>query len=341
MDLDGWRARLSQSPEIFPLAIDPATDAVELRILPRLEYEKASFLDARLSVPVAGRVALAELAEAAAGLPLGGDYIFHVGHVGSTLLSRLLGVHPGVFGLREPQALRTLAQADGPWSPADVDRRLEVFSRLYARTWAPDERVILKATSLVSELATRMLAINGAARAILMTTDPEIYVATILGGPNSRVELAAAAPSRLARLHQRLGGAVWRTEAMSEGELAAMSWVAEMAALSGAARSRPGQTLWVDFEAFLAAPEAELARILTFLELPAGQGPVEGILRSGYLERYSKAPEYAYGPKLRREVLDASRREHAGELDRARRWLEAARASWPAALDWAGRNGVA
>lgn len=333
MNLDGWRERLCATPEIFPLDIDPITDTVDLRILPPVEYERASFLDARLKIPSAGRAGFADLAAAAESLTADSDFIFHVGHVGSTLLSRLLGVHPGVFSVREPQALRTLVQADlseTPWNGGQLDRRLDILNRLYARTWTPGERAIVKATSLVSEFSARLLARNAKTRAILMTTDVEVYIATILGGPNSRVELANASPGRLARLHRRLGTSAWRFEALSEGERAAMSWSTEMAALAAAAHARPDQTLWVDFEAFLATPDAELSRILTFLELPSSSGQIDQILQSGYLERYSKAPEYAYGQELRREVLNASRREHGIEIRRGRQWLDRAAADWPA-----------
>ena len=36
-------------------------------------------------------------------------WIFHIGHVGSTLVSRLLGELAGVLAIREPRLLRDLA----------------------------------------------------------------------------------------------------------------------------------------------------------------------------------------------------------------------------------------
>src|SRR5262249_28109705 len=153
-----WPVRLRASPELFPLDLEPATDRVAVLEMPRIEYERASFLDGRLDRPALLRPTFAELAEAATGLPAACDYIFHVGHVGSTLLSRLLGFHPRVFSLREPQALRTFAQADaGLWPASERSRRLAVFLGLYSRTWAPGERALIKATSLVSELATELM----------------------------------------------------------------------------------------------------------------------------------------------------------------------------------------
>ena len=44
-------------------------------------------------------------------------YIFPIGHVGSTLLSRLIGSHTGIFSLRESALLRTFAQLEGREAP--------------------------------------------------------------------------------------------------------------------------------------------------------------------------------------------------------------------------------
>src|SRR5688572_2824855 len=125
MQTQGWQARLRASPELLPFDIDPATDRVELRALQPIDYEKASFLDRRLAQAVAASVPFQELAAEAADLPRACDFIFHIGHAGSTLLSRLLGQHPTIFSLREPQALRTLMAAElaaGPWSEDELDK---------------------------------------------------------------------------------------------------------------------------------------------------------------------------------------------------------------------------
>lgn len=325
----GWQPRLRASPELFPLALDPATDGVQIVALGRVDYEKASFLDARLDAPTVLGLPYPELEAAAAGLPVACDYIFHVGHVGSTLLSRLLGTQPRVFSVREPQVLRAFAEAEltgGPWDVETFDRRLATFLALFSRTWTPQQRTLLKATSLVGELAERLLQAQPGSRAILMTVAPASYLATILGGPNSRVELRLAAPARLARLHRRLGAPRWELSSLSEGEVAAMSWAAEMTALVAAADRRPQGALWLDFDRFLAEPRAGLAAALRVLHGGADPADVERLAASAYFQRYSKAPEYGYGADVRRQVLDDARREHAAEIRRGLAWLEAAAA---------------
>lgn len=326
---------LAASPELFPIDIHPPSDAVALIPLTRVDYERASFLDTRLELRPVATPPFAEVAAAAAGLPVACDYIFHVGHVGSTLLSRLLGTEPSIFSLREPLALRTFAQAapEGlPWGAAEWRRRLGVFLALYSRVWRPGERALIKATSLVSEIAGTMLALSPDARAIAMTVRPETYLATILGGPNSRVELGVAAAGRAVRLNRRLGAGAVRLEGLSEGELAAMSWTCEMTALAAAAEAHPGRIAWLDFDAFLADRRAGLGAALAAIRGAAEPAAVEQLAASAYFDRYSKSPEYGYGPQVREEVLAGARSGSAGEIRRGLAWLDqAARAHPPVA----------
>src|ERR1700683_940465 len=116
--MDPLAAALAASPELFPHALDPRSGMVTLLRLSRDDYEQASFLDGRIAGPgKPGRtLPFTQLSHAvsAAALPESAWFIFHIGHVGSTLLSRLLGLHPAIFSLREPDILRTLALMQSP-----------------------------------------------------------------------------------------------------------------------------------------------------------------------------------------------------------------------------------
>lgn len=326
-------SELRASPDLYPLAFDVAQDGVYFVKLSRARYEDASFLDQRINRQSdAGGWELWEaVAAAAAPLAERGDYIFHIGHVGSTLVARLLGLSPRVFSLREPAILRTLAQVafdlptpESPWSQARFDAHLEVFSKLWSRTYEPSQKTLLKATSLVGEIAAPLMARSAEARAILITAQPEVYMATIMGGPASRQELAMAAQPRLRRLHRRVGAGLWRLYEMSEGELVAMSWAAEMAGLAEAARRFPDRVRWLDFERFLAAPAEGLSAALDHLHGEAPDADLAAMLKSPLFGRYSKGLEHAYDANLRRKVLDQARGEHRAELAKGRAWLDRA-----------------
>ena len=85
---------------------------VRLIAMDRDSYRAASFLDDRmLQQPVdAQMLPWPEVEDAVAGeLRTDARWIFHIGHVGSTLISRLLGELDGVSAVREPRLLRDLA----------------------------------------------------------------------------------------------------------------------------------------------------------------------------------------------------------------------------------------
>ena len=86
---------------------------VRLVAMDRDSYRAASFLDDRM-LQAAGRCAdrcrgRTSRRRSAGDMRTDARWIFHIGHVGSTLVSRLLGELDGVLALREPRLLRDLA----------------------------------------------------------------------------------------------------------------------------------------------------------------------------------------------------------------------------------------
>lgn len=328
--MSDFAERLRRDPDLYPHSYDALADAVLIVEMTRAGFEAASFLDQRV-IDAKTRMQWVPAAPVEAALAGAGrrdvGYIFHIGHVGSTLLARMMGAHAGIHALREPATLRTLAQlapdlatAESPVSPETFDRRLATFAAAWARTYDPAQQTVVKATSLASELAAQLLAQPDARPSLAMYVKPEIYLASILSGDNSRQEQKALIQSRLRRLHRQLGTDAWRLYALSEGEQIAASWACEMTAL-GSVGDRLG---WVDFEAFLAAPEAKLAQAFAAAGFTVDDAEVAAIARGSLLQRYSKGPEHAYTPELRRQVLDQARHNHGDAIAAGMRWLEAA-----------------
>src|SRR3954452_11509002 len=137
-------------------ALDPAAGVVLLVAMDRESYRAASFLDDRmLEQPVDSHIVPWPEIEGAMADDLRSDarWIFHIGHVGSTLVSRLLGELPGVLAIREPRLLRDVAL-----TPAPVrERYLAPVPKLMSRTFADEETACVKATSFVSEIASELV----------------------------------------------------------------------------------------------------------------------------------------------------------------------------------------
>jgi hypothetical protein len=199
---------------------------------------------------------------------------------------------------------------------------------LFSRVWAEPKRALVKATSVVSRLAPRILALNPDGRAIAMTTPAEAYLATIFSGQNL-TDVRRSAPLRIAALNARLGAAPWAAEDLSPGELAALSWTADMLAFAALDARFGDRVMRLDFETFLADPAAGIAAVLRHLHGEADAAEAQRIAASAYLQRYSKAPEYGYGPELRAQVLAQSRRLAADEIAKGMAWLDTAAKAWP------------
>jgi hypothetical protein len=297
-------------------ALDPATGTARLIEMTPEAYRAASFLDDRmLQGPVDARPL--PFAEIAAAMP--GDarsdarWIFHIGHVGSTLVARLLGELDGVLAVREPRILRDVANMPGEQRGAIVP----AIQRLLSRTFAADETALVKATSFVSEIAAEL--VPPGERALFLTVDPRTYIATILAGPNSLKELAALADSRANRMAGRVSGLTGD----NAGQLAAAAWACEMTALEAAADAMTDRSImWGNFDRLLDDLEGGLGELAAFFGFAAPPKRVQEIVRGPLMGRYSKALEYDYSPSLRTQLIDQEYKARGGEIEDALAMLE-------------------
>ncbi|WP_156839815.1 hypothetical protein [Novosphingobium aquimarinum] len=331
-------AEMLAAPQLLPHALDETGARILLLQFEEQTLREASFLDQR-SVGPQPRGSWQDLETVLAAIdpkaPDDADYIFHLGHVGSTLIARLLGAVEGVLALREPQILRSLAEIESqrhrvecPWDPALIDARIAKLRRLLARRFHPGERVIVKATSFASQIATCLLAPD--AKALFLQVSAASYLQTILAGENSRKEAVLLAPKRLVRLEQLLPDMPWRLWSMREGELIALGWLVEMLTLDDAARQLPGGCVHrVDFDAFLAEPIGQMLAMARHVSLPLDEAAAQRLVEGPLMTRYSKAPEHSYSPQLRHDLQRQAAQEHRAAIAQALTWLEAGAARYP------------
>ena len=325
---------LVAAPDIYLQKIDLARDAALLVRLDESAYRGASFLDDRILTPTlkGGWTSLSNVVQAAQGIAHGRPlhFIFHTGHVGSTLLSRLLDESGCVLSLREPLPLRTLAdvhdvlgRVDSLWSEPQFDLVVGAFMRLWSRGYHDTQCVVVKATSSAGRVHAALLAASEDSRAIYMNLRAEPYLATLLAGQNSLIDLRGHGPERMRRVQARFGASVAPLHALSVGELAALSWLAETSAQRDALKAFPGRVIDVDFDTLLGDVAGQMARILEHFALPDAGRHSAQMARSASLSRYSKAPEYDYSADARAEVLRESRRSNRLEIRKGLEWLEA------------------
>ena len=315
-------AEIAASPIWLAHSLDMVSNRVTLVRMREEDYRVASFLDQRL---LGAQIEKREIgwAELAATFTTearrDAQYIFHIGHVGSTLISRLLGELSGVFALREPLLLRSFAEM----KPDASEARMPTLQALLSRTFTPAQRALVKATSFTSEMADRILPAGS--RALLLYADPRRYIEGILAGDNSRRELRMLAQSRAQRIAGRIPALATPDAARSEARLAAQAWACEMTSLERTAATVPADSvLWSDFDKALADPERMLGTFADFFGITAAPDTLRAIATGPLLGRYSKALEYEYSPALRRDLLAQTGREHNAAIGEALGWLASA-----------------
>jgi len=319
-------AGLGQSPNLYPQKCDLMRDALAFIAMREADYRQASFLDDRILAATTklqwASFASVEQAKGAAVNTRPLHFIFHSGHVGSTLLSRLIDESAPVLSLREPLPLRTFADAQDALSAgtslmdrAQFDARLETVLQLWSRGFDATKAVVLKATSVASRFAPSLLTRRPASRAVYLNLRAEPYLATLLAGANSEIDLNGHAPLRLRRLQSMLGtGAVPPLPALSLGELAALSWLVERLTQKAVTDAFGARILAIDFDHMLEKPGRTVTAVLRHFDLAVPRDAVTTIAQSPVLMRYSKAPEHAYSPQLRSQLLAQARVEQAQEL---------------------------
>jgi hypothetical protein len=323
-DLRADYAELAAHPELFVHQLDVAG---ERALLVRLDIDTlraAAFVDERviegrrdgLWLPLAGW-----LARAPPTLEGPAHAIFHVGHCGSTLLSRQLDQLPGVLGVREPLLLRTLAELHeelalptARWSAGQWRLAFERLRALLFRRPAGIEQVLIKATSNCNALLAPWLASDPAARVVVLSVPLDEYLATILKSAAARADAARFAPARLAFLHRHLGDDGVRLHALAPAERLALGWLAERARF-GAARAQYGtRVLELDFDRLLLGGEAALAEVAAHFGLEAPAPALARAFAAAVGGRYAKATEHAYDRDARLADLAESRRRFGAEL---------------------------
>ncbi len=305
------------NPGRLPYAL--GVDRLAYVDLDEADFLAASFLDGRLLEGRAGPswAPWAEVESAARVAPRTSDWIFHMGHVGSTLLSRVLGGADGVFALREPAILRELAALAPGTAP---DPRLETVLRLLSRVWRPGERSMIKATSFVTSLGPLILGLQPSARALLLYAAPQLHIAGLLAGPGSMRDVSAMTLGRAARLEARLGLAIGG-DVEPPGARAALAWACEIVGLADIAAVAPSRVIWLDFDRFLGDPRTGLSRLLSHFGLSASGDRVERLLASPDFHRYAKDVRHPFDAVARRDVLAQALRDHHDEVERGLEWL--------------------
>jgi hypothetical protein len=326
--------QLVASPELHLHQLDFIQQAALFVRMPEGAYRQASFLDGRSFTPQTEatwipfqRVYDSVLSAPVPAHPL--HFIFHMGHTGSTLLSRLLDETGVVQGLREPLTLRELAamhdQNGDPASlvsPEALEQWTEILLRLWSRCREGKDCAVVKATSTAARLGETLMKARPRARAVYLSMAPEPYLAVILGGPSSQVDIRGHAEERMRRLMGYLGEPLTPLHALGQGGMAAIAWITEALCRERLRKSVGERLMRVDFDELLVNVAGTMEGVLAHLEITGGEDLAANIASSPVLGQYAKAPEHGYSADLRKQVMADSRHRNSLEIERGMNLVE-------------------
>lgn len=314
-------------PELLPFKLDLIGRRVLWLRLTAAQRRDAAFLDERALPRNADGAWLpldSMLAAPSADAPAAAA-IFHIGHCGSTLLSRLLDSWSEAQGLREPLPLRTLAEAwpalstaQSRLSPQQAPTLLQALWARWSQPLAPATGNVVKASSSCNALIAPLLAKVPSLRVVVLDQPLRPYLATLLKAPGSLHDAAAAAGERLGDLQARGFAEDAALHTLSLPEQCAMGWLAER--LRFGALAADARVLRLDFERLLAEPESMLHALASHLALdPRG---VDAALAAPAWGRYSKAQDHGYGREDRAHDLALAMARHRDGIDAGVAWVE-------------------
>jgi hypothetical protein len=323
----------------YPLfRLDPLTGLCEVLHLRAVDYRDAAFLDDRLLAQRrfgGWRTGFEDIEARLQAQPAthSAHFLFHIGHCGSTLLSRLLDALPGVLGLREPLPLLALAdrvvevaQPTSRIEPARFESMLTAVSGALRRGFADTRHVVVKPTSLCTALAGPLLQQDTGARAVLLGMRLDAWLPIMLRDPGLRATARQQARERVAAWHALGGEPSLRLWQLDDAELLALCWLVEQLRWrEWMADALLGPRLrHLDFDHFLVDPLGKLGALASHFGIEASEGELQAALGSGLMQRYSKDPRQVFDAGTREREMAGARERHRKEIERGLRWAETA-----------------
>lgn len=311
-------------------ALDPVNHGSQWLHLSEAQFRAASFLDQRLlavgenqaRVPYTMSLAQLQSLPHAPGQPKA-HFIFHIGHCGSTLISRALAASTEVLPIREPLSLRQLAASLPSAANPEWEQMLDLALSAHSRSFRPGQVSMIKATSTCNNLILPLMGRAPPSRSLLLFLPLESYLAGMLGKQSPALDLRGHAAGRLEDWRRITGVSLQIAEIseFSEVQLAVISWLSCMALLLKALQAHPARCLMLDFETFLADPEKVLIKLISFFSLAESQTQ---ILQAwpDIAVGYSKKPDEPYSAFNRNRTLARGRTQRAADIHAGMTWAE-------------------
>lgn len=298
------------------------------------DYRAASFLDARVFTSATQGIwfPLDQLCETAMASPAAEIpyYIAHVGHCGSTLISRLLAELRGNLPVREPMALLSLALMrrnlglPTAWiDAAQWQRYYKLAIRTLARTYHLGERALIKLTSTAGNL---LPVLSSTARAVpqmlLIYIRPKPLLTVMLRTSGMRDSVRVYSTLWVTDFRRLTGRTDIRLSEPDDAWQVVIKWLTLMLLFVQAKTAYPSEVRMLDFEEFLHNPARELGAIAAHFGLAATPARARDLANRLLMHSFSKIPAQIFSADQRKRELHEARVQYANEIESGLRWAE-------------------
>lgn len=275
-------------------------------------FEKATF-------------AVSEVATAAAQserAPI--HFVFHTSFCCSTLLAKALEVPGRSSTLQEPDVFINLANRLIRSDDKANRDRLELVLRLLERPPAAGETVIVKPTNFGNRLLDLVLATRPQSRAILLYSDVETFLRSLLKrGMFGRIfgrqlfnQLRGWSPVDFGYNPEQL-------LEQTDVQIAALAWLMQIQHFDAVARAfGPERVMVLDSATLLAEPAAAIDKAQSHFGLGLDRAQVEAIAAGPVFSKHSKFAGRDYNAEAREREHEAAGEAHAEELNMVVQWVE-------------------
>lgn len=312
-------------PDVFPLEFGPGR--LDLVPMTRDSYGRSLFTDR-------GRVVVASRQGWQAGLESiiteferrrvpqpALNFIFHIAHCGSTLLSRAMDVQQRTLVIREPFVLRQLgAEAARTTAPPGAVWRqcLGLAAALLGRRYAADQPVVIKANVPVNFIIDELMELNPASGGVLLYAPLERYLLSVLKTPMHARWVDNVTGQLAAGLSGILGAEAPDLSALTTAERAGCLWLAQMRLFREALVSHGGLRS-LDCELLFARPSDVVGAAMDLAGVPLAAPEIDRIVSGELFRRHAKDPARPYDADARQAEMRALAGRLASDVERARR----------------------
>jgi hypothetical protein len=325
---------LASSPELFLRDIDPGRNAAILTPMSEDSYRRSSFLDNRIVregdkdivLPAGALIRILKDSDEPPGTI---NYIFHVGHCGSTLIARLLGELGDFHALREPAVLMGLSRSYRALERPGFDMTMarwqvlrDLALALLARKWHARQTALVKPTSHAGNLIPQLMSHTGSEKALFLYLDLETYLVTMLRSHTRNEnqlyarefrirEFASLAPSRSAQFGD-----------YPDAFIAALTWLLHTREFSIAIEDPDivTRSLSMSFDEFLSDPPHQLGRICEFLGSAVDHNTLQRLCTGSTARSHAKSPELDFSAEKRVAELGVAREKSSDEIRAGLAW---------------------